>query len=235
MAKILVLFSILLVNACTHQPGPSLQIQTGEQLPELAAEFETVITASDGNENVQIQRYRWRFWRAAKRIETRNLGDNSGEVWEKSANGDIAYTQVFHDQKQAIDYLPGDLSAIGAELDWTALATLVNKGMLSGLVADDQENVLGHVARHYQRNDPEKPLEITWLEDEQIPAMIKRTEQGHTLITRMTAVYSLTQASWPYNRATEYRHTDFADLGDKENDPIIQSVAQKNRFRPLSH
>ncbi|MDZ4151299.1 hypothetical protein, partial [Methylicorpusculum sp.] len=121
MLKIMLWVPVLLLSACAQQPGKPLQIQRLEQLPALAAEFETIVESDDGQ-----QRYQWRFWRTAKRVETHNLQDNTGEIWTKSTDGKIAYERVFHDQKQVIEYTPGDLNAIGAVPDWSAIATLLN-------------------------------------------------------------------------------------------------------------
>ncbi|PPD33496.1 MAG: hypothetical protein CTY18_09605 [Methylomonas sp.] len=224
----LILILLLLLTACAHQPNTPLKIQALNQLPALAAEFETtVIESADNGDDKQQHTYRWRFWRAANRVETLNLQDNSGEVWSQSANGQIEYQQVFHDQQQVLNYVPGDLKALGSDLDWSALATLLNQTMVASLLAEGREQLLGRQAMHYQSKIPESPLEITWLEHEQLPAMIKRTEHGHIIITRLTAIYPLQQSPWPYQRSGNYRYTDFADIGDKENDPFIQSIQHK--------
>ncbi|MDP3330596.1 MAG: hypothetical protein Q8Q40_11255 [Methylococcaceae bacterium] len=218
MLKIMLWIALLLLSACAQQPGKPLQIQALEQLPALAAEFETIVE-SDGGQ----QRYQWRFWRTAKRVETHNLQDNTGEIWTKSADGKIAYERVFHDQQQVIEYTPGDLNAIGSVPDWSAIATLLNQPMIAGLVEDDHEQVLGRPASHYQSNT----LEVTWLDREQLPALIKRNDHGHTITTRVIGIYPLAESPWSYQRSTNYRYTDFADIGDKESDPFIQSIQHK--------
>lgn len=222
----LTLFLFMLLSACAQQPDKPLQIQALDQLPALAAEFETTVIET-GHGGDQQQHYQWRFWRAADRVETHNLQDNSGEIWEKAADGSVTYQRVFHDQRQVIEYLPGDLKAIGAEPDWSGITTLLNQAMLASLAAEGREDILGRPGIHYTNNNPDSPLEIIWLEQEQLPAMIKRTEHGHTLITRMTALYPLAQSPWPYQRSDDYRYTDFADIGDKENDPFIKSILPK--------
>jgi len=223
MLKIVLWGAALLLSACAQQPGKPLQIQALEQLPVLAAEFETIIE-TDGADQ---QRYRWRFWRTAKRVETHNLQDNSGEIWTKSADGKIAYERVFHDQKQVIEYTPGDLNAIGAVPDWSAVATLLNLSMTAGLIEDGREQVLDRPASHYQSNNEGIPLEVIWLDREQLPALIKRNDHGHTITTRVIGIYPLAASPWPYQRSTNYRYTDFADIGDKESDPFIQSIQHK--------
>jgi len=222
MLKIVLWGAVLLLSACAQQPGKPLQIQALEQLPALAAEFETIVETDDGQ-----QSYQWRFWRTAKRVETHNLQDNSGEIWTKSADGKIAFERVFHDQKQVIEYTPGDLNAIGAVPDWSAIATLLNESMTAGLVEDDREQVLGRPASHYQSNNGNIPLEVSWFDREQLPALIKRSDHGHTISTRVIGIYPLAKSPWPYQRSINYRYTDFADIGDKEGDPFIQSIQHK--------
>jgi len=222
LLKILQWAVLLFLAGCAHQSGKPFQ--ASGQFPAIAAEFETVITANDGQ---PPQLYHWRFWRSARRIETHNLHDNSGEIWSQSAYGKIGYEQVFHQQKQVIEYVPGDLSAIGLQLDWPALASLLNPAMTRSLLADGRENVFGRSAVHYQSNHADQPLEVLWLDYEQIPALIKRTENSKSITTRITALYPLAQSPWPYQRSGDYHHTDFADLGDKESDPFIQSILYK--------
>lgn len=218
----------LLLQGCAQQPATPLQIEGIAQLPALAAEFETTVVEADAHEHSETPApHIWRFWRGPKFVETLDLNDQSGDSWTKAADGTISYQSLFHDQKQLIDYVPGDLKAIGSELDWSALATLLNSAMIAPLRADGTEQVLGRTAIHYQSNDPAKPIEVLWLVQEQLPAMIKYTDNGHIVTTRLTAIYPLAQSPWPYQRAADYRSTDFADLGDKEGDPFIKSIQHK--------
>ncbi|WKJ89500.1 hypothetical protein QZJ86_15950 [Methylomonas montana] len=227
MFKKLLLIPIVLwvLSGCSSQPAQPLQIQVLQQLPALAAEFETTVE-TDGHGDEPARSYRWRFWRAADYVETHNLHDDSGEIWSKSA-GTVAYQQVFHNQRQVIDYLPGDLKAIGAEPDWRAISTLLNQATIAPLLADRREEALGRPALLYKSRSPDDVMEVSWLAREQLPALIKRSEHGHTLTTRIVALYPLAQSPWPYRRSGDYAYTDFADIGDKENDAFIKSILPK--------
>lgn len=218
---------VLLLSACAQQMAKPLRINAAEQLPALAAEFETTIIATDADGDERSRSHRWRFWRAADYVETLDVQDDSGEVWTKSVDGVVSYQRLFHGQKHVIDYLPGDLKAIGAEPDWLAIATLLNQAMIAALLSDGQEDALGRPAQHYKSRSPLDGLEISWLQDEQLPALIKRREHGQTLITRLVALYPLAQSPWPYRRTANYACTDFADIGDKESDAFIQSILPK--------
>ncbi len=228
LQKLTLFLAPLCISACAHQPVQPLQIQASTQLPALAAEYETIVTEfGPHDEDKHESTYRWRFWRTADRVETHNLQDNTGEIWDKTADGNIGYQRVFHDQQQVIDYLPGDLKAIGSTFDWAGLATLLNQSMLNPLQGGERMEIMGHAALRYQNRDSDQPLEVIWLEHEQLPALIKHSEHGHTIVTRIQALYPLAQSPWPYQHVANYNITDFADIGDKENDPVIKSILPK--------
>lgn len=221
-------FSVCLVllmslTACQSQLPSPLQIQAVEAMPPLAAEFETEVLETDTHGDETTRVYRWRFVRHADRVETHNLSDDSGEVWRRLAGGDIAYQKVFHGQRQTIDYQPGDLKALAAVPDWRAVATLLSPTELGGLQADGEESALGRVALRYRSGQGEIE-ELLWLNREQLPALIRRQEHGHLLVTRLAALYPTGQAPWPEPRDEDYGHTDYADLGDKEGDPFVKSI-----------
>lgn len=226
MFKLFSLLSTLLIglNACTHQPAIPLSVRTDAPLPSIAAEFETTVAANDGHAE---HRYRWRFFRNNRQIETHNLHDDSGEIWSKFSNGDIGYQRLFHVQQRVIDYLPGDLKAIDTALDWLALSSLISPSQQRNLIADDREEILGRSATHYVSQDLTQVSEILWLEQDQIPAMMRQQSDDHLITTRLVAIYPLTQSPWLRPDSHSYRITDFADLGDNENDTFIQSILPK--------
>jgi hypothetical protein len=195
--KGLLISFILILTACAHSQHEPLKINAVNDLPDVAIEFETTVV--EANEKVQL--HRWKFWRNQNRIETHNLSDNSGEIWIKSVNGKIEYERVFHDQKQIIDYRDSDLASIGENPNWLAMATL-----LTPSEALDTNS------------------EIIWLSESQIPGLIQRYENRHSITTKMVNL----KADAPL-KTSDYRHIDFADIGDKESDPFIKSILPKLR------
>lgn len=214
LKKVFLIGFSTLLSACTHFQSEPLKINALNTLPDVAIEFETTVAETNQPE----KQHRWKFWRNQNRIETHNLSDNSGEIWTKSANGKIEYERVFHNQKQIIDYRDSDLAAIGESPNWLAMATLLNPMMVATLLSDNQENAFEQTAIHYKNND----LEMTWLTQSQIPALIKRSENGHLLTTKIINM----KANVPL-KTNYYNHIDFADIGDKESDPFVKSILPK--------
>jgi hypothetical protein len=86
---------------------------------------------------------------------------------------------------------------------------------------------LGRSATHYKSQQADILLEVIWLEQEQVPVLLKRTEKGYTVESRVTTLFPLTEQPCGYQRSTEYRFTDFADIGDMESDPVIKAILPK--------
>lgn len=214
LKKLFLIIPIALLAACTQIQSKPFAINSVNALPNVEIEFETTVVEVNETE----RHHRWKFWRNHNRIETHNLSDNSGEIWIKSNNDAIEYQRVFHDQKQIIDYRDSDLVALGSTPNWFAVATLVNPAIIQTLLSDNQENEFEQLAVHYKNDD----IEMTWLTQSQIPAMIKRYEHGHLLLTKIINI----KTNAPLE-TSQYQHTDFADIGDKENDPFIKSVLSK--------
>lgn len=212
-----------LVCACTPYQSEPFLVPSIDKLPAVAIEFETVIKNADQHEN----RYRWYFWRADNHVETRNPQDNSSEVWTKLANGQVEYANVFHDAKQSIDYSAVDLEMIGETPNWTKTTLLLSPDMLATLVSDGDVALFNQKAIHYKTTLPNTVFEVTWLPDRQIPAMIKREENGQTMTTTIHVLETTEKAMWSRSEALDYYHTVFADIGDKESDPFIKSVLHK--------
>lgn len=229
------LSGLVILNGCsTLTPQPSHFVMMTDP-PALTAEYETTVVSTHGEDHHQQQHqqpeseqnYQWRFWRSSNHIQTYNQQDNSGEAWSKSARGEISYQRLFHAQQQIIDYVPGDLKAIGSNVDWPMLATLLNQEMIQDLVCTDDIDSQSRPIQHcHSRSKPEK-LQIDWLTQEQLPASITLTEHDQRMTSRLLTSYPLAKSPWQEPSSNHYRLTDFADLGDKENDPFIKSILSK--------
>jgi len=216
----------LLLAACAQDAVKpvAMPITINPSPPALAVEFETVVDQTEANGEIVQSSHRWRFWRDHDYVETHNLDDDSGEVWHKAENGQIGYQQLFHDQQQLIDYHPGDLYALNAVPDWNGLSHLLNQTTLAALRGGEAAEILDLEAQRYQGRVQGQSLKVLWLPEQQLPALIETKQPGQRIVTRIQAIFALPHSPWPYRRSSSYGVIDFADLGDKESDPFVQSI-----------
>ena len=218
-----IILSSVLLSACTSYQTKPFLVQGTQTLPNASVEFETTITKADQSE----KHYQWYFWRTDNRVETRNPQDNSSEEWTRLANGQVEYSMIFHDDKQTIDYNAVDLGMIGETPNWTKTTLLISPEMMATLVSDSDEILFNQKAIHYKTNLPNIVFEVTWLPQMQVPAMIKREENGQTITTKIVSLEPAEKSMLSNPAASAYDHTVFADIGDKESDPFIKSVMHK--------
>lgn len=69
-------------------------------------------------------------------------------------------------------------------------------------------------------------FEVLWLEDEQIPALVRQRYAKREVVLRLREIYPLQQAPWPRAKTRGYQRIDYADLGDKSSDPWVRRIQQ---------
>lgn len=189
----------------------------------IACRFEWRVIPAGGEE--QEVRSEWFLWRRPSLIEIREKGGESGEVWERGPDRRISYRRIFHEERRVIEYTPGDLRALRREPDWARLSNLVDPALLGrDLKRSGEEERLGRRAERYRGRLDGVEVELLWLSREQIPALIREIYPDRERQLRLIEIYPLEESPWPHGRFAEYRHTDYADIGDQEADPFLRKL-----------
>lgn len=188
--------------------------------PPIACRFEWRVIPAGGEE--QEVRSEWFLWRRPSLIEIREKG-GVGEVWERGLDRRISYRRVFHEERRVIEYTPGDLRALRRAPDWARLSSLVDPDLLGrDLKRSGEEERLGRRAERYRGRLDGVEVELLWLPQERIPALIREIYPDRERQLRLIEMYPLEESPWPHGRFAEYRHTDYADIGDQEADPFLR-------------
>jgi hypothetical protein len=203
-------------------------------LPALACRFESHLTLR--GERPHEHTSQWSLWRQPDRVEVHDLTGESGRVWELNPKGQVTYQQVFHHVKRIIEYTPGDLRALNANPEWLTVATLINPALLTGqLQLRGEEAVLGRTAQRYEGRVNNRAVEVVWLVQEKIPALVRQVSPDREEVLRLHALYPLSESPWPRPRSENYSRLDSADLGDIQSDPFLRSLRSANRAPGHTH
>lgn len=198
-----------------------------DQAPEATACVYLIDSSSGQNHTTP-----WYFWRSDNRVETRDAHGETGEVWESDPRGQISYTKLFHPAGKTIDYTPGDLRALAMKADWNQIRSIIDPGLLgTPLKRIGEQTVDGQRAERYAGEVDGVSTEVLWLPERKLPARIEKTQGGVTVRLRMAECKPLASAPWTITsdtRMQSYQHLDYADLGDKENDPFVKNVVGHN-------
>jgi hypothetical protein len=192
-------------------------------LPSIACEFQTVIEKP----NTEPKSRTWRLWRSENEVETQEVGQSDAEAWERNPRGQITYYRVFHPEKRVIEYLPTDLAIKKNKPQWDRLCSIVSPDVLSQLKKTGEEEVLGRRAARYEGEHAGAQMIVLWLEAEQLPALVKETRGEHVSTVTLKELHDLDAAPWPHGLGKGYEVIDFADLGDKESDPVLKQILKR--------
>jgi hypothetical protein len=201
-------------------------------LPAVACHF-TSRVALQGQQS-QVQEWDWYWWRQPDRVETRDAEGNTGQIWESSKTGQITYWRVLHKDKRIIEYTPGDLRALGQHPDWATVTRVIDPTLLTTKLRPvGKGEILGRQAQRYQGQGDGVEFEIWWLEQEQVPALVRQVSEHREETLRLKEIYPLQKSPWTRSQIVDYMHLDYADLGDKESDPFVRSLLHGEGRLPL--
>lgn len=177
--------------------------------------------------------------RSADRIEYRMQGEPV-EVWRRTPDG-IARLELFAKEQRSVSWSPGDLRTIGEMPQWEQLASPINPELRTRLQRHGEVNVLGAVALRYRGESAEgQAIALEWIEADGLPAYY-RTGKRKAGASGAAGGYELrlrklerVGAEGAFTATSDYRETDYADLGDMELDPFAASYL-KHRGEAHAH
>ncbi|MFI3120247.1 MAG: hypothetical protein QX203_09720 [Methylococcaceae bacterium] len=191
----------------------------------LACRFQKQTT--DGNTQ---QNSNWYFWRQAQRTETRDERSNQGEIWTKNAAGQFFYTRLFYNERIALEFVPGDLTATEAAPSWQQLTSLIDPNTLGKDLPLLSKDNSGNTAVEYYRGTVKGvPTEVDWLPALQLPSrIVKKLPEGTLSLSLSECAKEAEFAVKPRTKLEldNLRHIDYTDLGDMEDDPKVQHLEQ---------
>lgn len=191
----------------------------------LACRFQKQTT--DGNTQ---QNSNWYFWRQAQRTETRDERSNQGEIWTKNNAGQFFYTRLFYNERIALEFVPGDLTATEAAPSWQQLTSLIDPNTLGkDLPLLSKDNSGNTAVEYYSGTVKGVPTEVDWLPALQLPArIVKKLPEGTLSLSLSECAKEAEFAVKPRTKLEldNLRHIDYTDLGDMEDDPKVQYLEQ---------
>lgn len=220
---------ILFLAACaspTKKPHTlSAELTNLANPHSLACQFEKKLVTEKNS-----QSSKWYFWRQARRTETRDALTKQGEIWERNNAGQFFYTRLFYNERVAVEFMPGDLKATGASASWQQLSSIVDPNTLGKeLALTGKENLDKMTVEYYRGTLNGIDTEVDWLPALQLPARIAKKQPDGIFQLSLSGCDELSKAAMqPISKVEldEFRHLDYADMGDMELDPVVQHIEQ---------
>lgn len=218
----------------TRQYGLILTLMLGivMPLPLPAAEYglQGTIAAQYETRSIQLARrpqsgtHRWNLLRSAAQVEVWNEGDNQHQRWWQDDDGSIGYSRLFTQQRKSVDYTAGDLRALGRYPARQQLHSVIDPALLGRLRQTGSVAVLGREAQRYQGQVDGVDMEVWWLADLALPALVRRVYGDREVSIHLLSLRVAGAGASVFADTANYDHLDYADLGDMESDPFVQQL-----------
>lgn len=227
MKKILISALILRLNACASFGTKTYTLPEGlldlANSNQLACRYEKQVAHAD-----IPQKSNWYFWREEQRTETRDELSNQGEIWEYKKLGEFFYTRLFYNESVALEFVQGDLATTGTAPSVHQLTSLVDpKTFGKELTLISKENNDGLPIEYYSGTIKNVATEVDWLPALQLPArLVKKLPDSTVALTLSECNKGTKFAVKPITKAQldNFRRLDYTDLGDMEDDPMVQHI-----------
>jgi hypothetical protein len=135
---------------------------------------------------------------------------------------------LFHAERVALEYSPGDLAASSQQAPWEAISSIIDPKQLGKtLKLKGREHRNGLAVEHYAGHYGDTTTALDWMPALQLPARIAKTSKaGVEALVLVQCSPLLSAAVQPISPAAlaGYRHLDYSDLGDMESDPLVQRI-----------
>ncbi len=227
MKTLLAFLLVLLLSACAGSATKTYILPEGlgqvVATSPLACRFEKHTT--DGK---NTQKSNWYFWRETQRTETRDELSNQGEIWERNSAGQYFFTRLFFNERVALEFVPGDLAAMGSSPSWQQLSSLIDPKTLGKELKPQGKGSAGGLSVEYYSGTINNVVtEIDWLPDLQLPARLVKKLSDITVILTVSDCGNVSKfAAKPITKPEfdKLRRLDYTDLGDMEDDPMVRHL-----------
>ncbi len=193
-----------------------------KEVPLIAAQYET--RSIQLARRPQASRHRWHLLRSARQVEVWNAGESQRQRWQRADPGAIEYSHLFTGARKSVDYTAGDLRSLGRYPDWKQLTGVIDPAVLRQLTRSGQVAVLGRQAERYLGQVNGVDMEIWWLAEVQLPALVRRVYGDREVSIHLLDLQTGEAVSPSFADSGDYDHLDYADLGDLEADPFVQQL-----------
>jgi hypothetical protein len=216
-------------DAIAGDQGSILVAANTVSMPVLVAEYQ--VRDAQGERTLILVR-------SADRIEYRMQGEPV-EIWRKTPDG-IARLELFAKEQRSVSWSPGDLRTIGQMPQWEQLASPINPELRTRLQRNGEVKALGATAARYRGESAEgQAIALEWIEADGLPAYYRTGK--HKAKSGEAGAYELrllklerVGADGAFSATSDYRETDYADLGDMELDPFAAAYL-KHRGEAHAH
>ena len=147
------------------------------------------------------------------------------DQWFREGNGRISRIQYFDKYQQGIEYASKEANDRVADTDWKTKFSLLNDEALARFVVTSEERDDCLVRENMKMGDDGEQL-VTWRGDLKLPEKwtLNQRDGVSSQLELVSLNFDIQAVESLFRQREGYKLTDYADIGDSEDNPEIQKM-----------
>lgn len=224
---------ISFITACIITASPMLLAKTHHQckFDTLKADYSISIehlnqSAQSHPSNSKSHIRQISLWRKKNQVAQQFDHNHISEIWYRSNNKRLQLTRYFDAFSRGIEYQPVDMKS-NENTDWQQKSTFISQAFMQSLTykgpVNDDKGCTQVVK--YEKQSSDEIISLYWMPQLKLvkSLTIKQQNQTKTWTLQKTS-FDTENINHQFAKWSSYNTTDYADIGDSEDDPFLQKM-----------
>jgi len=160
------------------------------------------------------------LWRTPHQVAKQN--PQFIELWQELRNQQIRPIRYFQEAQRGIEYQP---SEVQGKQDWSSKYQLVSDKLLASMTHQKSTGEGCELVEYYTKQQGESKIELSWLANQKLLKSIRISSPRYSREIVLTASnHNQQKVKAQFAEWDNYQTTDYADIGDNENDPFLAKM-----------
>ena len=146
------------------------------------------------------------------------------ELWQHLANKQIRPIRYFNAQQRGIEYQPSEVRGVQ---NWSAKNQLVDNQLIEKMTLKKTQGTGCDEVKNYTYQEGENTYTLAFYSQTQLVksfSVNNTKNQTITLLSLNNVSYNKQQVTSQFAQWDRFQTTDYADIGDNENDPFLAKM-----------
>ncbi len=162
------------------------------------------------------------LWRNDKEVAHQYPQEEITEIWNLVRDGRIRPIRYFEGEKRGIEYQPEDINKGKGDRNWPGKFQLISEQQKDKMTLVSSEGQGCDRVETYEFKNGKAQIRLSWLPALKLVQAYSVQRQHQLLQWQLTDVFdNQTRIQALFQSYKDYQLTDYADIGDNENDPFL--------------
>ena len=225
------LFAKTLISAALLVGSTSTAFSAPCQYNQIKAQYQISVEKAHASSQWQFN-----LWRNDAQVAHQNLDKQISELWYRAKNDRVQLTRMYDNYNRGIEYQSDELSK--GTIDWDKKYSLISQQTLDSLKPQQSQTQTESCEQviTLQGHDGVAKISLDWMPKLKLVKQLTIEKPGYK---KQWTLQSTNQDSElitaQFKQWLNFRTTDYADIGDMENDKFLQKMINMGFTEQQNH